>query len=238
MKLQFWKQLNKASWFILATISLVVVAWLVVIMPAIGRLQRTVETISTTQASQAGSTQATANLIAVLQRQTELAEAIASLRQVFIDQAYPVVFINRLEELAAQHNVTLDLNVEVLAVAANQGAVVPTKVDIQVAGQWQDVLAFTNAIQTEPIALTVEQFTIATPSNSSNVVSLTLHTISYWRSLWKNTCLNWLFRCVRWWFYQAVLSWPGICIPLRTYHCLVTRLPPLQLVTMLYPRVN
>ncbi|MBI4407825.1 MAG: hypothetical protein HY565_05010 [Candidatus Kerfeldbacteria bacterium] len=183
MNLKIWKQLNKSSWFMLTTITLVVVVWLVVILPAIDRLKRTVTSISAAQTSQSGSTQATANLITVLQRRSELEAATASLRQVFVNQANPVLFVSRLEELAAQHQVTMDLNVQEPDTSSSQVKIVPTQVEIQVLGQWADVLAFTQAIQTEPTALTIEQFTIQTPSSSPDVISLTIQTISYWRSL-------------------------------------------------------
>lgn len=183
MHLQIWKQLSKSSWFILVTITLVVVVWLVVMLPAIGRLKRTVAAISAAQTSQSGSTQATTNLITVLQRRVALEAATASLHQLFVNQANPVLFVSRLEELAAQHQVTMNLNVQEPASTASQAKIVPTTVEIQVLGQWSDVLDFINALQTEPTALTIEQFTIQTPSNSPDVVSVTMQMISYWRSL-------------------------------------------------------
>lgn len=167
----------------LVTITLVVVVWLVVIVPAIGRLQRTVAAITAAQTSQSDSTQATANLIAAMQRRVELEAATASLHQVFVNQANPILFVSRLEELAAQHQVTMNLNVREPDATTSQSKIIPTTVEIQVLGQWSDVLDFTNAMQTEPTALTVEQFSIQTPSNSPDVVSLTIQMISYWRSL-------------------------------------------------------
>lgn len=181
MKPLHWPKLNKNTWVMSGLISLMLLVWLAVIVPGIGRLQRTVQSIVDAQTTQFSSTQATANLIFALQHRNQLENNVATLEQVFVDRTNPIVFISRFEELAAEHSITLHLSVQPPAEATPNQPVVSTPVTIEASGTWEHVLAFLNAVYTEPITLTTTHLTIHTPSDYPDVVSVSLDAISYWR---------------------------------------------------------
>ncbi|EKD78335.1 MAG: hypothetical protein ACD_41C00365G0004 [uncultured bacterium] len=180
MKLPQWKKLNRNSWFIIVAALLIVAVWISVIVPAIGRLQQTVQTIADAQTTQSSSVQATANLISALQHKSELTEDIATLNHVFVDRSNPIVFVSRFEELAADYDVTLDLDIEQPTVSTATTPVTPARLGIRAFGNWANILDFMNAIYAEPLALTTEQFSITTPSDTADVVHVSIDALTYW----------------------------------------------------------
>ena len=177
MKLPQWKQLNKASWFMIAAGGLIVAVWVVVIVPAIGRLQQTVQAIADAQTTQSSSVQATANLISALQRKNELTKDVATMNEAFVDQSNPIVFVSRFEELADEYDVTLDLDIEQPTSGTAETLVAPASLGIRAFGSWANVLGFVNAIYAEPLALTTEQFMITTPSDLPDVIQVSIDVI-------------------------------------------------------------
>lgn len=164
---------------IIAVIAMVVV-WISVILPAVGRLQRTAQAIADTQSTQASSTEATANLISALQQRTQLEDEAQQLDHFFIDRANPVAFVSRLEELGVDHNVTLDINLQE-PTAATTSPVVETLVTINAAGELPDTLDFMNSLLTDDLFLNVTSATFTTPSDTAGVVNLNLELLSYWK---------------------------------------------------------
>lgn len=180
MKLPQWTQLNKASWFMVGAGLLIVVVWVIVILPAMSRLRQTVQAIADAQTTQSSSVQATANLISALQRKNELTENVATINQAFVDQANPILFVSRFEELASANDVTLDLDIEQPTATATSTPVAPARLGIRAFGSWSNVLSFVNAVYSEPLTLTTEQFSITTPSDVPDVVQISITAMSYW----------------------------------------------------------
>lgn len=179
MKLPVFKP-NKTTWFVGIAITAITVVWMIVIFPALQRLQSTAQAIVETQATEASSTEATANLISVLQRRTELADAAKQLDSFFIDRSNPVAFVGRLEELGVDHNVTLDISLQEPDSNVT-GPVAETAVDITAAGTMNDVLDFMNTLLTDPVFLEVTTITITTPSDTPGIITLRLEMTSYWK---------------------------------------------------------
>lgn len=173
-------QLNKNTWLIVIATVFILLVWLVVIVPAIGRLQRTVQTITDVQTTQFTNTRAVANLISALQRKNELIEDSAIIKRLFIDRTNPIVFISRLEELAADYAVTLDLDIKQPTADPVTTPIASAGLGIRVSGQWQSVLGFVNALYAEPLALRTEKFSISTPSDTPDIIQVDITTLAYW----------------------------------------------------------
>lgn len=156
-----------------------VVVWIIVIWPAVGRLQSTAQTIIDTQSTQASSIQATANLISALQQRTELEDQAQRLETFFISRNNPITFVSRLEELADDHAVILDLGLNEPETAANN-AITPATVIVNVDGTLPNVLDFMNDLLTDEVFLDVQSVRIAANSDTPGIVHLTLETTSYW----------------------------------------------------------
>ncbi len=179
MKLPQLKQLSRTTWFIAITLVILAVVWTIVIFPAVGRLQRTAQTILDSQSTQASSTQATANLIAALQQRTTLEDHAKRMETFFVARNNPLAFVSRLEELAADHNVTLDLVLSEPE-AAVAGTLTPTNVTVNVDGELDQTLEFMNALLTDEVFLDVQAVKIVAISDTPGIVTLSLETISYW----------------------------------------------------------
>lgn len=180
MKLPHWTKLNKNTWLLILAVAFIVAVWLMVIFPALGRLRRTVQTIADAQTTQVSSTQATANLISALQHKNELIEQSATLNKLFVDRTNPIVFVDRLEELADNADVILDLDVKQPTADPSTTPVASASLAIHVSGQWQNVLSFMNGLYAEPLALHTEEFSISTPSTTTDVIQVDITAVTYW----------------------------------------------------------
>ncbi|MFA6474754.1 MAG: hypothetical protein WCV88_00970 [Patescibacteria group bacterium] len=174
MKLPQLKQIHKSYWYSLGAVLAVAAVWSLVIIPGLNRLQNTTQEILSGQSTQYSSADATAKLIAVLQRRQDLASNRVRLKSIFIDQNNPVVFISRIEELANIHHLTLDTNLE------EPDDKLTSSLDLTVAGQFNDALAFYNDLTHEPTLLTINKVSLDTPTNTPGLISLTLEATSYW----------------------------------------------------------
>ncbi len=179
MQLPNFKHIGATTWFAIIAIVVLLLVWTVVIIPATHRIQNTAQAIIDTQATEASSTEATANLISVLQNRTELTDQAKQLDSFFIDRSNPVAFVSRLEELAADHHVTLEINLEE---PDNKvaGPIAETVVGVAALGTMEDTLDFMNALLTDPIFLEVTAISITTPSDTPGMIALNLQMVSYW----------------------------------------------------------
>lgn len=180
MKLPVFKHLSRTTWLVAIAVIAIAVVWSIVIFPAVGRLQNTAQAIIDTQATEATSTEATANLISALQRRTELANATKQLDSFFIDRSNPLAFVGRLEELGIDHDVTLEINLQEPDNNVT-GPIAETAVDITAAGTMYNVLDFANALLTDPVFLEVDEMMITTPSDTPGIITLRLQMTSYWQ---------------------------------------------------------
>ena len=181
MRLPAFKSIDKRTWFMICAVLAVMIVWISVILPALGRLQSTAQAIAATQTTEASSVEATSNLISVLQRKTLLEDQAKQLDSAFIDQSNPVAFVSRLEELGADHHLTLDIILQEPDTTTVK-PVAETPVTIHAAGTLADTFNFLNAVLTDPVFLKVTSIEYSTPSDTPGIVSLHLETLSYWRS--------------------------------------------------------
>lgn len=181
MKLPSLKKLSKTSWYLLISSTLIALVWGAVIIPGLNRLQANTQELLDTRAAQLTDSDVTSNLISAVQHQTELTENTTALQQLFIPKKNPLAFINRLEELAEDAGVIIEINVQEPESKQANLAIITTSLTITVTGDYPAVLQFVEAMLHEPTIIQVQTVDLSTPSSEAGVVSLDLSALTYWQ---------------------------------------------------------
>ena len=181
MKLPSLRKLNKHSWYLIIGLTMIMVVWAVVIVPGLGRLKSNTKAFIDTRDTQLTDSDTTANLINVVQHRAKLTENIIELQKLFIPKTNPLVYINRLEELANDAKVTIGINVKPPEDRQANAALSPTIINLTVDGDYQAVLTFLQSILHEPTVIQTQALDITTPSSTPGIISLDLTAITYWQ---------------------------------------------------------
>ena len=168
--------LSKHNVLLALGISIILGLWIGIIWPGLARARNQAQRIVDTQANLNETATTLSNFISAKQEQADLEQARTELQAVFINPANPIGVISRLEELAANQNVSFDVNVG----AVEPGnAVEQRTMTVTTTGELGQTFQFIQAVIHEPFALTPTAFTISA-TDVPNIVTVQLEGITYW----------------------------------------------------------
>lgn len=110
-------------------------------------------------------------------------QTLQQLETVFVSRSNPLAFINRLETLATEQQIALNINLTDGATATketttNYSSVILT---LTITGQLTNVLAYINALTTEPTYINVTTLNITPATAGTDQVTVNLEALTYWK---------------------------------------------------------
>jgi len=142
-------------------------------------ITETVAAITSNQETEMVNTANLKNLITLKQRSPDLDQSLNDLGAAFISANNPLPFVTRVEDLANQHHIVLQMNIGQPDKALTQ-PIKPVLTDLTFTGSWSNVLLYTQALMADPTYIVVKQ--IHFDSGVADQVTVTMHALTYWRS--------------------------------------------------------
>lgn len=164
---------------------------LVILGSAIGIIWPTTKALSATKLEIAAVEKNIQNNQLDLQRNianqkhaSEIERALTRLRTAYITTNNPIDFISRLEQLAEQHHVTLDFNLDTQATTTTTTSHSTVPITIQLTGDLTDGLAFIHNALQDNVYINITDLRIESDSTANlptTHVHFTIQALTYWR---------------------------------------------------------
>lgn len=163
-------------WVISASVVLLIFSILIII-PTATTIDQTVADIRTLQQKKMINSDNLKDLITLKKRSLSLDADIYNLDQAFISENNPLPFVTRVEDLATQHQVVLQMHIGQPDKAVRQ-TIKPVVTDLTFIGSWDDCMAYLQALMADPTYITIKQLSLA---SGADQMTVTLRALTYWR---------------------------------------------------------
>lgn len=150
-----------------------------VIIPAIQALRTTKLHIETVEQQVQSNEMDLQKTIINQKHAPEIERTLTTLQTAYITTDNPIDFISRLEQLADQHHVVLNFN---LNTEVADATTVP--ITLHLTGTLSDCLAYVNDVLHDAVYITITELTIesaATEVSSADQMSVTVQALTYWQ---------------------------------------------------------
>ena len=111
-----------------------------------------------------------------------ISEAVTDLRTAYISQDNPIDFISRLEQLADQHQVVLDVNADTPTNNTSTGSThTDVNLRLSLTGSLDHTFAFIDELMRDPTYINITNLSMAPAPGGNDEIIITIETLTYWR---------------------------------------------------------